>query len=442
MNKPIRTALLALFALALAACGIPPTPPNATATLAAVTPLATALMTVPVIPTAATPLPTLAPARSTIDFDGQRALEHVRMLAGSFGMRSAATASGRRAGEYLNTELQSYGYDVSEQHFPFLAFSDKATQLAVVAPVSKNLGATPLIYSPSGHVKAQVLSIPGVGRPEDYSSLDVKGKIVMVPRGQIYLRDKARNAAQAGAAAVLIYSADSPGYVGTLQERGAIPTVVVSTDDARELLTLIQHGPVTLQLDTETEIGATDGINIVATRSGTNGDTIVFGAHYDSVHNSPGADDNGSGVAIVLELARVLAQANRPETLVFIGFDAEEPGLIGSQRYVYQLSNQERRRIKVMLDFDELGTAENRLDISGTTDWVNRAVAIGQRLGANPRANNLGGSDHDSFLRAGIPALFFYREDLLFHTPQDTPDRVRAETLQSVGRIALELLDQ
>ncbi len=311
----------------------------------------------------------------------------------------------------------------------------------MLTPTAKSLEVAPLIYSPSDHVTAPVLCIPGVGRPEDYAGLDVKGKIVMVARGQMYLRDKTRNAARAGAAAVLIYSADSPGYVGTLQERAEIPALVISTEDARELLELIQQAPVTLRLDSETEIGLTDGINIIATRSGTSGDIIVFGAHYDSVHSSPGADDNGSGVAVVLELARALAQANRPETLVFIAFDAEEQGLIGSQRYVSQLSHDERRRIKVMFDFDELGTSDNRLDISGTTDWVNRAVAVGQRLGANPRANNISGSDHDSFLRAGIPALFFYREDPLFHTPQDTADRVRAESLESAGRIALELID-
>ena len=80
--------------------------------------------------------------------------------------------------------------------------------------------------------------------------------------------------------------------------------------------------------------------NVVGVRSGTvrPEDIYIVGAHYDSVQGSPGADDNASGVAGVLEAARVLSGYNFASTLVFIAFDREEQGLIGSYDYARRAS--------------------------------------------------------------------------------------------------------
>ncbi|MDF5740115.1 MULTISPECIES: M28 family peptidase [unclassified Nostoc] len=79
-----------------------------------------------------------------------------------------------------------------------------------------------------------------------------------------------------------------------------------------------------------------DGVNIFAERPGTNkaAKAILVGAHYDTVALSPGADDNASGVAVVLEVARLLGSRPTPRTLQLVFFDKEEAGLLGSQAFV------------------------------------------------------------------------------------------------------------
>lgn len=81
-----------------------------------------------------------------------------------------------------------------------------------------------------------------------------------------------------------------------------------------------------------------EGANIVATRLGKNtGQTVIVGAHFDTVDNTPGADDNGAAVAVLLELARTLGKHDYEKTLMLVAFDMEEIGLAGSQAFVKKL---------------------------------------------------------------------------------------------------------
>jgi aminopeptidase YwaD len=174
---------------------------------------------------------------------------------------------------------------------------------------------------------------------------------------------------------------------------------------------------------------------------------VVFGAHLDTVPAGPGANDNGSGSAVVLELAHQLAQRNAAErtvTVRFALFGAEELGLFGSRFYVQNLSDAERHAIlgDINLDMVGVGTAWR---FGGTEDLVQRAVGaatdIGQR--AVPLRGPLSSSsDHASFLEAGIPAVFLYRsDDPNYHTANDRAELVDPDALGQAGTIALKVLD-
>jgi len=82
-------------------------------------------------------------------------------------------------------------------------------------------------------------------------------------------------------------------------------------------------------------LGFSGGINVLAERRGTHPElkALLVGAHFDTVPNSPGADDNASGVAVALEMARLVAQKPTPRTIRFAFFDGEERGLLGSRAY-------------------------------------------------------------------------------------------------------------
>lgn len=94
------------------------------------------------------------------------------------------------------------------------------------------------------------------------------------------------------------------------------------------------------------------GVNIFAERSGSDPEagSILLAAHYDTVSRSPGADDNASGVAVVLEAARLLASRSTPRTLQVAFFDLEEAGLLGSLSFVERESNLENLRGAIILD--------------------------------------------------------------------------------------------
>ncbi len=100
-----------------------------------------------------------------------------------------------------------------------------------------------------------------------------------------------------------------------------------------------------------------DGINIVAERPGTspNAGTIIVAAHYDTFPGSPGADDNGSGVATLLEIARIFRNLSTPQTLKLVFFDAEEVGLRGSLAFTANKENLANLNGVVVMDMIGFG---------------------------------------------------------------------------------------
>ena len=94
------------------------------------------------------------------------------------------------------------------------------------------------------------------------------------------------------------------------------------------------------------------GINIFAERQGTeeNAGAILIGAHYDTVFRSPGADDNASGVAVILEIARLLGKTPTPRTLELVFFDKEEVGLLGSLAFTAQPKHIENLKGAIVMD--------------------------------------------------------------------------------------------
>ena len=85
-----------------------------------------------------------------------------------------------------------------------------------------------------------------------------------------------------------------------------------------------------------------------------NSSPILIAAHYDSVPGSPGADDNASGVAVLLELARIFATEPTKYPIRLVAFDMEEAGLLGSQEYVNQLL-EDKQKLRLMLSLEMLG---------------------------------------------------------------------------------------
>ncbi len=170
--------------------------------------------------------------------------------------------------------------------------------------------------------------------------------------------------------------------------------------------------------------------NVVATKTGLlyPSRQYIIGAHYDSVNN-PGADDNASGVAAVLEIARILSQYPSDCTIKFIAFDREEQGLIGSNAYVSAHSGDDIRGM-VSLDMVAYDTGTNTANIYGRTasDPIKNAVATAVSLYGNGLTPLVGGdvpqSDHAPFEAANKQACLLIEGEVwsnpYYHTQQDS----------------------
>jgi aminopeptidase YwaD len=367
---------------------------------------------------------------------GERAHAHVVALA-ALGPRVAGTETDRRATEYVAQSLRSFGYAVTTVPFRFPFFQTRRVRLQVLSPKSIELNPRAMIYSAStaGPITAPLVAA-GKGLERDFVGVEVFGKVALVERGEIPFAEKARNASEAGATALIVYNHEPGSVVGTLGSPSRIPVVSISREEGLVLRQMLRTGPVTVTLDVQTVNEERTAHNVVGA-AGQGKRKLVVGAHLDSVEGSPGANDNASGVAVVLEVARVLRAEGTPVGLEFVAFGAEELGLYGSQAYV----RSERIRGTVgMVNLDMVGVGERFL--VGNTGQDDRLVEItleaARRIGVRLERFRLGSSDHVPFERAGRPVAFLHRpDDPNYHSPQDTPERVRSEFLEQAVRVVV-----
>ena len=210
---------------------------------------------------------------------------------------------------------------------------------------------------------------------------------------------------------------------GTLGEPIDIPVVGMTFADGSALYQQLQGGAtVTLHITTSTEadLDATTKNLIADTKTGNADETVVVGAHLDSVVEGPGINDNGSGTAAILEIAEGMAEQKvKPRRAVRFAFwGAEESGLLGSEHYVTTLPANELTQIYANLNFDMVGSPNYARfvydgDGSDTPDAgppgsdviesVFTRYFASQGLASEPTAFD-GRSDYGPFIAAGIPA--------------------------------------
>lgn len=191
--------------------------------------------------------------------------------------------------------------------------------------------------------------------------------------------------------------------------------------------------------------------NVVAVKKpkgNESADIVYVTAHYDSVPGSPGANDNGSGTATLLELARIMKNTPTNKEIRLIAFGAEEIGLVGAKYYVGQLSEEEIDRSVGNFNMDMVGTNwepathlyVNVVDGKPNRVWDQAKSAAKKLENDTLFLYKRGSSDHVAFHEAGINAAnFIWREpgtaalEPYYHTPQDTIEHVSPERIQMVG---------
>ena len=169
---------------------------------------------------------------------------------------------------------------------------------------------------------------------------------------------------------------------------------------------------------------------------------LVVGAHMDTVPRAPGANDNASGVAVMLEMARIAAGRDPVRFVRFVAFGSEEFGTngkhhVGSQVYVNRLGKKGRKRLGGMISIDMI--ADGRPLITGTAgigpDVVARTVFNKLRKKVRMSYQTMCDcSDNGPFERAGIPATFLYSGiEPNYHDPSDTPKNLKKNDMRRTG---------
>jgi aminopeptidase N len=198
--------------------------------------------------------------------------------------------------------------------------------------------------------------------------------------------------------------------------------------------------------------------NVIGVLRGTKSEwaeqSVVVGAHYDhlgvdkngNIH--PGADDNASGVSVLLELARQMSSSGAPQrTLIFVAFTGEESGLLGSKRYVATTSTWPASKAIGMVNLDTVGRLfAGKVLVLGSnsaSEWIHIVNGAGYVTGAPVDAvmSDPGGSDQKTFLEIGVPAVqLFTGAHADYHKPGDSADKIDGAGLVKVAAVARELV--
>lgn len=430
-----------------------------------------------------------------------RLMEFVHELC-RFEGRQSGTLGGEAAAAYIAHRLPRASF----QAFPLKTIATRGSIHSIIRTdgYSRDLQTGKDFVPVLGHARSAHITSPvvfvgyGISDPakglDEYAGVPVAGKVVLFLRGQpksyagrVTHRDKVQTAKTKGAVAYLTVT--GPVLAPYEQRRGmsrrpmalydgsttdTLPGLWIVPEVAEMLLSPagISLESIQMEMDRSLTVRSRDTTheitiemeqrvseataeNVMAFFPGSDPalsqETVVLGAHYDHFGSQagllfPGADDNASGTAVLLEIARVLASSvNRPKrSILLVAFAGEEPGLLGSRFYV---GHPERplAMTKAMINVDHAGVGNGKITVGLSKLEKTLAQAAGDKIGLGEKLELFGlfpGGDHVPFTEAGVPTATIVSSGPHpdFHQPTDTPDKINPEILTSIARYALSLL--
>ena len=393
--------------------------------------------------------PTKPPPPRPITAAGLDAHLHMldRIARAAGGDRAAGSEGYAVSVAYVRKTLIRLGWRVRVQEVPMAAWRERS-------PARLTVGGTPLkpiqdfripAYSTAGSVDGALRAVGDGCQREDFAALS-PGEVAFTGFGTCFLWRKAVNAKRAGASGLIAQTSPSPRGVAfaTL----VVPNVGLPVAMMSRRVPARDGDRIQLTVDSTADRGTTQ--DVIAEIGPSSGPVTMAGAHLDSVPDGPGVNDDGSGVATLLEVARTFGP--RPPGRVRLGFlGAEEEGLIGSRAYVRSLADDQRREIQAYLNFDMLGSPNAVAAVYSDGDprlgrllrrarpGSERAVLVGNR------------SDASAFQEGGVRVNGLYSgaeepgpgrkpRDPCYHLPCDTFDNVDMGSLLPMARAAARAL--
>jgi hypothetical protein len=447
-------------------------------------------------PGPATSSPTASPSAVVIaaptEFDAAKAKAHVEYLADAArGGRYSGSAGYRDAATYVADRFREIGLEpLGDNGTFFQHFTMPIVDLTEMSTLSGPGGKS---YKPrvdftesvggrsgSGKVEAELSAVGGAARSgglNDFAGANVRGKIALVtgpgaPNGG----SSVESAYQEGAIGVLLVGGATLRYSYIPRFQGeTVPTLVISTEVADQLLAPTGHTVSSAQdlvrarradpnapasgFDVPTMVRMTvsltpvhdvDAMNVVGLLRSPDPNNaqraVLVGGHLDGVGTDPdgsifqAANDNASGPAVTIEVARALAasRASLSHSIVFVAFAGEEEGLFGSEAYIAQMAVAPGRveSLVAVLNLDVIGCCSRTLLVSNEAPDLQRRVRdAASRLGVASESTGSGGSDQASFARRRVPAVLIGAADFILHVYADKPAIVETSWLKKAGDV-------
>lgn len=377
-----------------------------------------------------------------------------------FGSRASGTESQKKAKDFILRRFKEYALENSHlEPFEYLGWIRGEAKIEVLEPIRKELETISLTYCPSTPpegVEGELLYL-GDGTPENFEEKrdDIGGKIVLVTnrsplelKRPLHRMEKYGRSVASGAKGFL-YMNTQPGMLklsGSLRSdaAGEIPGVSISYEDGFSLIQLKRKGRVRLRLYTNNRMEKMTSWNVLGDIPGVMypDEMLIVCAHYDGHDISPNAVDNASGVAVMMELARVLSpfKGSFKRTIRFVSFSSEEIGMTGSRRYI-QEHKEELKKVNLVINFDSIGVPGKKgYGVQGFTELIPYFKRFGEEINYSiPLTNEIHYiSDHFSFVSRGVPAVWMLPESRIRLVEHRGFGLSTADTLDKVDPIEIK----
>ncbi len=400
-------------------------------------------------------------------YTSDESYENLIKLCDECGSRFGGTHGERLAAEFIQACMEDYGLvNAHLEPFDYLGWTRGEAHFELTGLGGKPIPCISLPHSPPVDLTGEIIDM-GDGAPEDFDTRadEIKGKIVMVSsefspgksRRWVHRNEKLGRSILAGAIGFIFvnhYPAYGPatGGIGFQGQASLIPGISIGKEDGEFLKRVARRkGRLQVRLHTTDQLAPATSWNILGDLPGSQypDEIVMLGSHYDGHDIAQGANDPASGVASVLEAARVLAKfaAPLPRTLRFALWGVEEIGLLGSRAYVASHA-EELHNIRFYLNMDAAGGVNPKdimlhewPELQATFEGYQREMALDFAVGQSFHT----ASDHFPFLLAGVTTggIESVRKSRggrgYGHTRYDTVDKVTAVSLREAASLAARI---
>jgi aminopeptidase YwaD len=399
----------------------------------------------------------LSEKRKNIAIRPEAVQERLQHIAKQIGTRLGGSEQEQQAADYMARQMKKSGLDVEIVNFPALSWSyDEAHLRVSVGDKWRETGCQPVAHSPSTPVEGIEAPLINLGTATDCElrGKDLRGKIGFMFGLTGDQPAKLKRLCNSGLLALLMVDERLPmpwavhaglpaGWIDLL----TIPAATVAYTEAWEIAKLRNS---TAYLNLQTSVWESQSQNVIGSFSAQDSSLppLILTCHHDSVALGEGAEDDGSGMAVVLAVAQALGRGKPPRPIKIISCGWEENLSEGARQYV--VADIERaRQTALVINIDSVGSWMGRTCVNVVGDesmrrWAEQKLdALGFCAQVVHEVSPY--SDMFPFNMVGVPSLWFYRPNLYdcrfyHHSTEDTLDKISFDLLAETANAIADLV--